>query len=96
MKSIYVDQLPFEATEEDVRPLFEPYGIVHSVIIGSDRDLGELKCFALIELEETTDTDPIAAVDGSFVRGLTLRVREAPDGSRQRQQPLPEHPRGGA
>jgi RNA recognition motif-containing protein len=96
MKSIYVDQLPFEATEEDVRPLFEPFGIVHSVIIGSDRDLGELKCFALIELEETSDADPVAAVDGSIYRGLTLRVREAPDGSRPQQPSPAEHPGGSA
>jgi RNA recognition motif-containing protein len=96
MKSIYVDQLPFDATEEDVRALFGRYGTVHSIIIGSDRDLGEQRCFALIEMEQTEDGDPVADIDGTEIRGCTLEVREAPGGRRPRRRLPPGHTAGGA
>jgi RNA recognition motif-containing protein len=96
MKSIYLDQLPFDATEEDVRALFGPYGVIHSIIIGSDRDLGELKCFALIEMDETAGQDAVREVDGKTVRGRMIEVSEAPGGSRRRTRQPPGHTAGSA
>lgn len=96
MKAIHVDHLPFDATEEDVRALFEPYGVVHTVIIVSERDLGEHKCIAFVEMEETLATEAIDAVDGAMVRGCRLEVRESPGGTRRRTQQPPESPRGSA
>lgn len=96
MKAIHVDELPYDATEEDVRSLFEPYGIVHSVIIGSDRDLGEFKCFALIEMDEQTSGRAVDEVNGRTVRGSALKVREAPGGSRRRIGQPPGHTAGSA
>lgn len=96
MKSIYVNQLPFDATEEDVRALFGRYGVIHSIIIGSDRDLGELACFALIEMEETAGQDAVEETNGATVRGHVLEVGEAPGGSRQRTRQPPGHTAGSA
>lgn len=73
MISIFVDQLPFDATEEDVRTLFEPLGRVHAIIIGRNRDLGEYSSFAMIEMD-AVDTDVIAATDGRSIRGQTIHV----------------------
>lgn len=78
MKSIYLGQLPYDTTEADIRRLLEPYGVVHSVIIGSDRDLGELKSFALVEMELTSEEDPVEAISGLRLRGETLQARFAP------------------
>lgn len=96
MKSIFIDQLPFDATEEDIRPLLEPFGVVHSVIIGSDRDLGQKKCFALVELEQQSQEDPIAAVNGRTVRGETLQARLAPQGDYHRPSSPSSHTGGSA
>lgn len=84
MISLSIDQLPFDATEEDVRPLLEPFGAVHSIIIGLNRDLGEHSGFALIDLD-TTSADVAAALDGHIVRGHTIRVREARDDPQRRR-----------
>lgn len=96
MKSIFLDQLPFDTTEEDVRPLFEPFGVVHSVIIGSDRDLGQIKCFALIELEQTSQEDPIEALQELTIRGETLQARLAPQGHYDRRPSPSDHTGGSA
>jgi RNA recognition motif-containing protein len=83
MISLSIDQLPFDVTEEDVRPLLEPFGAVHSIIIGLNRDLGEHTGFALVDLD-TTHTGVAAAMDGQTVRGQTIRVREVRDDPQRR------------
>lgn len=94
MISLSIDQLPFDVTEEDVRPLFEPFGTIHSIIIGLNRDLGEHSGFALIDLE-TASTGVAAATDGLIVRGQTIRVREVEDDPQRRRFTAVEQPRPG-
>lgn len=96
MRSIYINELPFDATEEDVRPLFEPYGVVHTVIIGTNRDLGEMNAFALVDMEETAAEVAIRELDGITIRGHAVRISDLPGSRRQRSSPLPRHPAGGA
>lgn len=90
MISLSVDQLPFDVTEEDVRPLFEPLGTIHSILIGLNRDLGEHSGFALIEMDSTEAV--VAATDGRSVRGHTIHVREALDNAEQRRHTIIEQP----
>lgn len=94
MISLSVDHLPFDVTEEDVRPLFEPFGAIHSIIIGLNRDLGEHSGFALIDLD-TASTGVAAATDGLTVRGQTIRVREVGDDPQRRRFTIVEQPRPG-
>lgn len=96
MRSIYINELPFDATEEDVRPLFEPYGVVHTVIIGTNRDLGEMNAFALVDMEETAAEVAIRELDGITIRGHAVRISDLPGSRRSHHSPLPRHPAGGA
>ena len=49
-KSLYVGNLPWSATEDDVRDLFAPYGEVTSVKLVSDRETGRARGFGFVEL----------------------------------------------
>ena len=70
-KSIYVGNLPWAATEEQVQDLFAEYGKVLSVKLVSDRETGRARGFGFVEME-----DGEAQADYSF-GGRTLRVNEA-------------------
>ena len=82
--NIYVGNLPFSATPEEVRDLFEVYGIVESVNLITDRETGRPRGFGFVEM--STDEEAaaaIAALSGSEMSGRTLTVNEArPRGDR--------------
>jgi cold-inducible RNA-binding protein len=78
MKNIYVGNLSFGTTEQDVRALFEPYGTVDRVNIVTDRDTGQPRGFAFVEMPNDAEGDKaMAAVNGRDVGGRTLAVNEA-------------------
>ena len=78
MKNIYVGNLPFSATEESVRSLFIPFGTVDRVNIVTDRDTGQPRGFAFVEMPNDPEGEKaIAAVNGRDVSGRTLAVNEA-------------------
>lgn len=77
-KKIYVGNLPFSATEDTLRALFEPHGSVTSVSLVSDRETGRPRGFGFVEMETGAD-EAIAALDGTDFGGRTLRVNEAQD-----------------
>ena len=72
-KSIYVGNLPWSATEEQVQSLFADYGPVVSVKLVSDRARG----FGFVEMEEPGASAAIEALDNANFGGRTLRVNEA-------------------
>ena len=72
-KSIYVGNLPWSATEEQVQDLFAEYGNVLSVKLVSDRDTGRARGFGFVEMEDGA----IEALDNFSFGGRTLRVNEA-------------------
>ena len=72
-KSIYVGNLPWSATEEQVQSLFADYGPVVSVKLVSDRETGRARGFGFVEMEEPGAS---AAIEANF-GGRTLRVNEA-------------------
>lgn len=83
MKKIYVGNLPFSATEEQVRQLFEQHGTVHSVALINDRETGRPRGFGFVEMPDEEATAAMRALDGYSMEGRNLRVNEAtPQGKR--------------
>lgn len=78
MKRIYVGNLPFSATEHEVRELFEEHGSVSSVSLITDRDTGRPRGFGFVEMEDDDAADDaIEALDRQQFGGRTLTVNEA-------------------
>jgi RNA recognition motif-containing protein len=76
MKKIYVGNLAFSATEQEIRDLFSQHGTVGSVSLITDRETGQPRGFGFVEMEDGADK-AIAALDGKEVGGRTLKVNEA-------------------
>ena len=76
-KSIYVGNLPWSATEEQVQELFSTYGTVNSVKLINDRETGRARGFGFVEMEDEAAQSAIEALDNSNFEGRTLRVNEA-------------------
>jgi len=76
-KIIYVGNLPFSATEEEIRELFAEYGTVNSVKMISDRDTGRPRGFGFVEMEDGDADTAIEALDGTEFGGRNLRINEA-------------------
>lgn len=74
-QKLYVGNLPFSATEEDVRALFANHGQVYSVQLISDRDTGRPRGFGFVEMEDGQEA--IQALDGAEYGGRNLRVNAA-------------------
>src|SRR5258708_7351482 len=78
MKNIFVGNLSFGSTEAAVRSLFERHGIVERVTIVTDRDSGQSRGFAFVEMTNDSEGEKaIAAVNGSELGGRTINVNEA-------------------
>lgn len=84
MKNIFVGNLNFKTSEDDLRKLFESYGPVDRVTILTDRDTGRSRGFAFVEMPNAEDGDKaIAALNGTELEGRTLNINEArPKGER--------------
>ena len=79
-KKLYVGNLPFSATESDLRSLFQPHGAVESVSVIMDRETGRARGFAFVEMQDAGDAaNAIRALDGTDMGGRSLRVNEAQD-----------------
>lgn len=77
MKRIYVGNLPFSATEEDVKELFSEHGEVANVDLIVDRQTGRPRGFGFVDMDESTADAAIEALNGSFMEGRSLTVNEA-------------------
>ena len=76
--SIYVGNLSFEATEEDVTAVFSEYGSVKRVQLLTDRDTGRKRGFGFIEMESDAEEEKaIADLDGAEWLGRSLKVNKA-------------------
>lgn len=76
-KSLYVGNLPWSATEDEVRNLFASHGNVNSVKLVSDRETGRARGFGFVEMDEADAAGAVEALDGTSFGGRTLRVNEA-------------------
>jgi len=76
-KKIYVGNLPFSATEAQVRELFEPHGTVHSVNLIEDRDTGRPRGFGFVEMDDDKADAAISALSGHTLDDRELNINEA-------------------
>ncbi|MDQ6679284.1 MAG: RNA-binding protein [Acidobacteriota bacterium] len=78
MKNIFVGNLDFGATEDQIRSLFEAYGTVDRVSIKTDRDTGRSRGFAFVEMSNEAEAErAIAALNGTNLGGRALNINEA-------------------
>ena len=78
MKNIFVGNLNFKTSEEELRKLFEPYGAVDRVTILTDRDTGRSRGFAFVEMTNAEEGEKaIAGLNGTQLEGRALNVNEA-------------------
>ena len=78
VKQIYIGNIPYSKTEEDVQDLFAEFGEVTSVQFVSDRDTGRFRGFGFVEMADGNSADEaISNLEGKELDGRTLRVNEA-------------------
>jgi cold-inducible RNA-binding protein len=78
LKNIFVGNLSFGATEDAVRSVFEQYGTVDRVNLVTDRDTGQARGFAFVEMANSAEADrAIAELNGTELNGRALNVNEA-------------------
>ena len=78
MKNIFVGNLDFNTSEDELRQMFEVYGQVDRVSIMTDRDTGRSRGFGFVEMTSGEDGEKaIAALNGTQVNGRTLNINEA-------------------
>lgn len=75
-KRIYVGNLSFSTTSDDLRQTFGEYGQVSNASVVSDRETGRSRGFAFVEMDSGAD-EAIAALNGRELSGRTLTVNEA-------------------
>lgn len=83
-KKIYVGNLPFTASDAEIRTLFGEFGTVESVSLITDRQTGQPRGFGFVEMSSGAD-EAIRALDSKEMDGRALKVNEAharPSGSR--------------
>ena len=79
MTKIYVGNLPFTATEAEVRDLFAQHGTVESVALPTDRETGRPRGFGFVEMSQADAQRAMQALNGFNMGGRPLRVNEAQD-----------------
>ena len=79
MAKIYVGNLPFSASEADVRQLFSQHGTVESVSLPTDRETGRPRGFGFVEMSQADAARAIQNLNGHDMNGRQLRVNEAQD-----------------
>lgn len=85
-KKLYVGNLSFQTTEDELRQAFGQYGTVNSAQLVMDRETGRSRGFAFVEMADGADA-AIQAMNGAQLDGRTLTVNEA--------KPREDRPRGG-
>lgn len=87
MKKIYVGNLSFNMSDQDLNALFSEHGAVTSANIVTDRETGRSRGFGFVEMEDdSAAAKAIGAINGRDVDGRSLNVNEA----------RPREPRGGS
>ena len=76
-KKIYVGNLSFQATEDQVRDLFSEFGNIESIAMITDRETGRFRGFAFVEMEDSAANAAIKALNGKQVGDRELTVNEA-------------------
>ncbi len=76
--NIFVGNLAFSTTDHDIRQLFEPYGVVDTINIITDRYTGQSRGFGFVEMPDSAAAKTaIQGLQGQALGGRTLNVNEA-------------------
>src|SRR5262245_51681967 len=75
-KNLYVGNLPFSTTQDDLREAFAQFGTVSRVQVISDRETGRSRGFGFVEMEDGAE-EAVAKMNGAQFQGRTLTVNEA-------------------
>jgi RNA recognition motif-containing protein len=76
--SIYVGNLSYQVTEEDLTPVFAEYGSVKRVQLPTDRETGRMRGFGFVEMSSDAEEDAaIEALDGAEWMGRDMKVNKA-------------------
>lgn len=86
---LYVGNLPWRATEAELKELFGTFGTVRSVSIVTDRDTGRSRGFGFVEMDDADMQKALNGANGRDFGGRALRVSEA------RERPVRSGPGGG-
>lgn len=85
--SVYVGNLAYEVTQDDISQAFAPYGTVNRVQVPVDRETGRLRGFAFVEMStEAEEEAAISALDGAEWMGRDLKVNKARPREERRPQ----------
>jgi RNA recognition motif-containing protein len=76
-KKLYVGNLPYSTTDDELRQLFEAHGTVESANVVSDRDTGRSRGFGFVEMDPDGADKAVSALDGKDYGGRPLRIDEA-------------------
>jgi RNA recognition motif-containing protein len=89
--NIYVGNISFNATADDVRQVFERYGVVAKVTVITDRETGRSRGFGFVEMPNATEAKAaIESLHGTPLLGRSLTVNEArPREPREPREPRP-------
>ncbi|NEQ44932.1 MAG: RNA-binding protein [Leptolyngbya sp. SIOISBB] len=76
--TVYVGNLSYNATEEDLNEVFKEYGSVKRIQVPTDRETGRMRGFAFVEMSDDAEEDKaIEDLDGAEWMGRTLKVNKA-------------------
>ncbi|KAM3097021.1 RNA recognition motif domain-containing protein [Phormidesmis sp. 146-35] len=76
--TIYIGNLSYQATADDLKAVFAEYGEVKRVVLPTDRETGRMRGFAFVEMTEDAQEDAaITELDGAEWMGRQLRVNKA-------------------
>jgi len=82
VKKLYVGNLPWTISEDDLRDFFASFGNVTSVAIITDRDTGRSRGFGFVEMDDADADRAIQEANGKELGGRSLRIDEAQERSR--------------
>ena len=82
MNKLYVGNLPWSCTEEELENFFSAFGAVQSATIVTDRETGRSRGFGFVEIESDNVDEVIQSADGQELSGRNLRVDRAQERSR--------------
>ena len=77
MKKIYVGNLPWSTTDQELRDLFSAHGTVHSATVVTDRETGRSRGFGFVEMDANAAKEAISRLNGKDMGSRQLRVNEA-------------------
>ena len=87
MAKLYVGNFPFSTTDAELRRLFSEHGTVESISLVTDRDTGQPRGFAFVQMSQADASRAIQSLNGKDLGGRALRVNEAQDKPRSGARP---------